>query len=128
MPSPAQAGDLRRLLGLYEQWHRRVFPYLPFDSFLEELEKLGQTAFMKVSPSPGIFTGCPPFCRQFTPCKVYKSMRQTASMHEGAPFPLPTHAPARRHLYFLNSTPFLNRMPFLNSTSTPFLRGCTARK
>ena len=47
-PSPAQAGDLRRLLGLYEQWHRRLFPYLPFDGFLEELEKVGQTASMKV--------------------------------------------------------------------------------
>ena len=43
----AQAGDLRRLLGLYEGWHRRVFPCTTFDGFLEDLEKLGATAACK---------------------------------------------------------------------------------
>lgn len=43
-----QAGDLRRLLALYEGWHRRVFPCTTFDGFLEDLEKLGATAACKV--------------------------------------------------------------------------------
>ena len=46
--APPQAGDLRRLLALYEGWHRRVFPCTTFDGFLEDLEKLGATAACKV--------------------------------------------------------------------------------
>ena len=46
-PSWLQAGDLRRLLALYQGWHRRVFPFTTFDGFLEDLEKLGATAAFK---------------------------------------------------------------------------------
>ncbi len=45
--SAPQAGDLRRLLALYQGWHRRVFPFTTFDGFLEDLEKLGATAAFK---------------------------------------------------------------------------------
>ncbi len=44
----AQAGDLRRLLDMYERWHRAVAPALPYDTFLEDLEKMGQTHALKV--------------------------------------------------------------------------------
>ena len=44
---------------MYETWQRRIFQFLPFDSFLEELEKLGQTAAMKVRvPASRGGSGC----------------------------------------------------------------------
>lgn len=33
---------------MYERWHRAVAPALPYDTFLEDLEKMGQTHALKV--------------------------------------------------------------------------------
>lgn len=46
--SSFKAGDLRRLLEMYERWQHDLFPYLGFDNFLAEVEKIGKTAFVKV--------------------------------------------------------------------------------
>jgi len=43
-----QAGDLRRLLEMYIGWQQRIFPYAPFDAFIEGLEKLGSSYVLKV--------------------------------------------------------------------------------
>ena len=42
-----QAGDLRRLLEMYIGWQQRIFPYAPFDAFIEGLEKLGSSYVLK---------------------------------------------------------------------------------
>ena len=39
-----EAGDLGRLLGLYERWQTKCFPYGDFDGFVKKLDKVG-TAF-----------------------------------------------------------------------------------
>ena len=44
-----QAGDLGRLLQMYHTWQRGLFPHVPFDNFLLELEKIGATHTMKAS-------------------------------------------------------------------------------
>lgn len=43
-----EASDLRRLLDMYEGWHRQVAPAVQYDAFVESLEKLGQTHVLKV--------------------------------------------------------------------------------
>ena len=45
-----QAGDLRRLLEMYIGWQHRIFPYAPFDVFVEGLEKLGSSLVHKMQP------------------------------------------------------------------------------
>jgi len=42
-PPEPQASDLKRLLDLYRGWHRRLFPDVPFEVFIEKLEGLGST-------------------------------------------------------------------------------------
>ena len=44
-----QARDLRRLLEMYIGWQQRMFPYAPFDAFIEGLEKLGSSYVLKVT-------------------------------------------------------------------------------
>ncbi|DBA86052.1 TPA: hypothetical protein ACH3X1_005576 [Trebouxia sp. C0004] len=43
-----EAGDLRRLLEMYIGWQQRIFPYAPFDAFIEGLEKLGSSYVLKM--------------------------------------------------------------------------------
>ncbi|KAL3157492.1 hypothetical protein ABBQ32_011956 [Trebouxia sp. C0010 RCD-2024] len=43
-----EAGDLRRLLEMYIGWQHRIFPYAPFDVFVEGLEKLGSSHVLKI--------------------------------------------------------------------------------
>ena len=38
-----EAGDLARLLKLYERWQTRLYPYGDFPSFQKKLDKLGTT-------------------------------------------------------------------------------------
>ena len=45
-----QAGDLGRILQMYHTWQRGLFPHIPFDTFLLELEKIGATHTMKAGP------------------------------------------------------------------------------
>ncbi len=49
-----QAGDVRRLLDMYERWHRQVAPAVQYDAFIEDLEKMGQTYLLKARPIPAI--------------------------------------------------------------------------
>ncbi|CAD7704669.1 unnamed protein product [Ostreobium quekettii] len=42
-----EAEDLTRLLGLYQRWQRRLFPYCDFNVFVKKLEQLGSTAAVK---------------------------------------------------------------------------------
>ncbi|KAA6424388.1 MAG: chromosome segregation in meiosis 3-like [Trebouxia sp. A1-2] len=43
-----EAGDLGRLLKMYIGWQQRIFPYAPFDAFIEGLEKLGSSYVLKM--------------------------------------------------------------------------------
>lgn len=45
---PMKASDLRRLLDMYQHWHRQVAPALQYDAFIDGLEKMGQTHVLKV--------------------------------------------------------------------------------
>ena len=38
---PLKVDDLKVLMGQLEHWAHRLFPKMPFDAFIERLEKLG---------------------------------------------------------------------------------------